>query len=57
MKYPVLVTVMIVVFIAAIVAVILILSKALSGKKNGAFRIEIKLGKFVFVLDFSSSKT
>lgn len=56
MEYPVLIAVMTVVFIAAIVAVILVLSKALSGKKNGAFRIEIKLGKFVFVLDFSSSK-
>lgn len=57
MEYPILIAVMTVVFIVAIVAVILVLSKALSGKKNGAFRIEIKLGKFVFVLDFSSSKT
>lgn len=56
MEYPILIAVMTVVFIAAIVAIILVLSKALSGKKNGAFRIEIKLGKFVFVLDFSSSK-
>ena len=57
MEYPILFVVIIAVFIVALVKVICVLSKALSNKKNGAFRIEIKLGKLAFVLDFSSSKT
>ena len=57
MEYPILFVVIIAVFIVALVKVICVLSKALSNKKNGGFRIEIKLGKLAFVLDFSSSKT
>lgn len=57
MEYPILFVIIIAVFIVALVKVIYVLSKALAGKKNGAFRIEIKIGNFVFVLDFSSSKT
>lgn len=57
MEYPILFVVIIAVFIVALVKVICVLSKALSGKRNGALRIEIKLGKFAFVLDFNSSKT
>ena len=57
MEYPILFVVIIAVFIVALVKVICVLSKALSNKKNGAFRIEIKLGKLAFALDFSSSKT
>lgn len=57
MEYPILFVIIIAVFIVALVGVIYILSKALAGKKNGEFRIEIRLGKIVFVLDFSSSKT
>ena len=57
MEYPILFVVIVAVFIVALVKVICVLSKALSGKRNGALRIEIKLGKFAFVLDFSSIKT
>lgn len=57
MEYPILFVIIIAVSIVALVMVIYVLSKALSNKKNGAFRIEIRLGKLVFVLDFSSSKT
>lgn len=56
MEYPVLFAVMTTVIIAAIIMLARTLSKALSNKKAGAFRIEIKLGKLAFVLDFSSSK-
>ena len=57
MKYPILFVIIVAAIIAALVKVICILSKVLSGKKNGAFRIEIKLGKLAFVLDFRASKT
>ena len=57
MKYPILFVIIVAAIIAALVKVICVLSKVLSGKKNGAFRIEIKLGKLAFVLDFRSSKT
>lgn len=57
MEYHIIFAIMITAIITAIIILARTLSKALSNKKNGAFRIEIRLGKLVFVLDFSSSKT
>lgn len=57
MKYPILFATIVIVVAISLVVVICILSKNLSSRKNGAFRIEFKIGKLVFVLDFSSSKT
>ncbi len=57
MEYPVMIAIVAVIVIISVVTLSCVLSRSLTKKRAGAFRIEIKIGKFAFVIDFRSGKS